>query len=154
MLELSRRHLREASPATCEAIRNALTALWLSAFSEVGQATAVLFSRDQPEAIATWDGVLTTLLANPVTLRDMAIWCLFFAALEGTAQFQLDDCPSPSEKGHLSGLLLGALKARCEQWRRTASAPLARSDISLSLQRIDLSILVLAANRQRAATSA
>src|SRR6266446_3808963 len=52
MLELSRRHLREASPAACGAIRNAL-----------------IFARDQPEAIATWESVLTTLLANPVTLR-------------------------------------------------------------------------------------
>jgi hypothetical protein len=125
----------------CRAIRNALTAPWLSAFSKAGQAIAVQFSRDQPEAIATWDGVLTSLLANPVTLRDVTIWCLFFAALEGAAQFQLDDCPSPSEEGHLSGLLLGALKARCECWRRTAASPLARSKSSLSLQRIDLSIL-------------
>jgi hypothetical protein len=73
--------------------------------------------------------------------QTRAIWCLFFAALEGAAQFQLNDCPSPSEEGHLSGLLLGVLSARCEQWRRTASAPLARTGSSLSLQRIDLSIL-------------
>jgi hypothetical protein len=141
LVQLSRRVLEEASPKTCEAIRSSLVAPWLSAYSEAGQAMFVLMARDQPEAIATWDGVLHNLLADPVSLRDIAIWCLFFATLEGAAAFQLDECPSPSEEGHLSGLLLGALKGRCEQWRRTASAPLERSGSSLSVQRIDLSIL-------------
>ena len=80
MLELSRRNLHEASPAVYEAIRNALIAPWFSAFSEAGQAITVSLARDQPEALATWDNVLSTVLADPVNLRDVAIWCLFFAA--------------------------------------------------------------------------
>jgi hypothetical protein len=141
LVQLSRRILEEASPMTCEAIRLALLAPWLSAYSEAGQATLVLKTRDLPEAIATWDGVLHNLLANPVSFRDIAVWSLYFAALEGAAAFQLDECPSPCEEGHLSGLLLGALKGRCERWRQIASAPLERSGSSLSVQRIDLSIL-------------
>lgn len=140
-VQLSMRLLEGASPPTCDAIRSALTAPWLSAYSEAGQAKLVLMARDPHEAIATWDGVLHNLLADPVTFRDIAIWCLFFATLEGAAAFQLDECPSPSEEGHLSGLLLATLKGRCEHWRRIASAPLERSSSSLSLQRIDLSIL-------------
>src|SRR5271169_5116832 len=110
MLQVSRGYLREACPAACQAIRNALITPWLCAFSEAGKATAVLFARDEPEVLATWDDVLTTLLANPVNLRDVTIWCLFFATLEAAAQFQLDACPSPTGEEHLSGLLLGALK--------------------------------------------
>ena len=141
MLQVSRGYLREACPAACQAIRNALITPWLCAFSEAGKATAVLFARDEPEVLATWDDVLTTLLANPVNLRDVTIWCLFFATLEAAAQFQLDECPSPTGEEHLSGLLLGALKARCERWGQTASVPLAHAGSSLSLRRINLSIL-------------
>ena len=141
LVRLSRRILEEASPATCDAIRSALVAPWLSAYSEAGQAMLVLKSRDQPEAIATWDGVIRNVLADPIAFRDIAIWCLFFATSEGAAAFQLDECPSPSEEGHLSGLLLGALKGRCEHWRQIASAPLARTGSCILLHRIDLSIL-------------
>ena len=141
LLQLSRRLLKEASPPTCEAIRSALVAPWLSAYSEAGQKSAVQFSRDQPEAISTWGGVLRQLLVDPITFRDIAIWCLFFATLEGAAAFQIDDCPSPSREEKLSGLLLGKLEGRCDKWRRIAATPLERSDSSLTLQRIDLTIL-------------
>ena len=67
MLELSRGYLREASPAACKAIRNALMAPWISAFSEAGRATMILLLMPNPSgALATWDDVLTTLPANPV----------------------------------------------------------------------------------------
>jgi hypothetical protein len=140
LVQASRRALQQASPSTCQAVRSALVSPCLCAYSEAGRAMFVQQSRDEPESIATWDGVLH-ILADPVVFSDVAIWCLFFATVEAAAAFQLNHCPSPSEEGHLSGLLLGALEGRCEQWRRLASAPLERSGSSLSLQRIDLSIL-------------
>jgi hypothetical protein len=142
MLEVSRGYLREASPEACNGIRNALLAPWISAFSEAGRGLMILLlTAEQPRALATWDDLLTTLLANPVNFCDIAVWCLFFAALEAAAKFQLDHCPSPSNETFLTGLLLGRLEAECEQWCQTASVPLARSGSSLSLQSIDLSVL-------------
>jgi hypothetical protein len=100
-----------------------------------------LFSSPGMSPSQSRPGTACYILADPVVFSDVAIWCLFFATVEAAAAFQLNHCPSPSEEGHLSGLLLGALEGRCEQWRRLASAPLERSGSSLSLQRIDLSIL-------------
>ncbi len=65
---------------------------------------------------------------------------LFFALLESSANFQIDHCPSPSEEGLLTGMLLSEISRQCEVWRKVAAKPLDRMQTTLSLDRIDLSI--------------
>lgn len=133
--------LENASPTTSLRIRDALAAIWPEACSEAGRIALIMSSRDRPESIQSLDGFLTRIMADPVHFKNIAVWCFFFALLDGSASFQLDDCPSPSREDLLSGLLLGKISQQCTVWRKIAAGPLNRSQTTLSLDRIDLSIL-------------
>ncbi len=109
--------------------------------SNAGQYLLVGFHQHSRGAIESLDGLLTNVFYDPVAFRDLPAWCLLFAARQASATVQLDHCQSPSSESHLSGMLLAALGQACEQWRAVIAKPLARTGSTLSLQRIDLSIL-------------
>ena len=50
-------------------------------------------------------------------------------------------CQAPTHESHLTGSLLGEISARCDAWAKVAAAPLGRLATTLSLDRIDLTIL-------------
>ena len=130
-----------ASPKLTERIRHSLVAGSFKTLSKVGQASLMLLSRDNPDEFQSFEGVLNGILVDPLAHRDIATWCFYFALHECSANFQLDRCPNPTEEGQLTGLLLGEISAQCEAWRKIAAVPLNRTEVTLSLERIDLSIL-------------
>ena len=138
---LSRAILDHASPETSERIRKLLLAGSSKALSKAGYMSLVLLARDHPDEFQGLEGVLKRILVDPVMHRSVASWCLYFALQDCSANFQLNQCPSPTEEGLLTGLLLGEISTQCEVWRKIAAAPLDRSETTLSLERIDLSIL-------------
>ena len=138
---VSRRILEHASPETSERIRKAMVAGWFEASSKAGYARLILLARDNPNEFQSLESVLKRVLVDPVMHRSVATWCFYFALQESSADFQLDHCPSPTEEGQLTGLLQGAISAKCEVWRKIAAGPLDRTETTLSLERIDLSIL-------------
>ena len=138
---LSRRILDDASPETSRHIRTALTADWLRSFSEVGQYTIVSFWRDGPDKIQSLEGLLCNFLIDPLMYRSIVAWCFHFALRASSENFQLDHCRSPASEGMLTGSLLTEISRQCEAWRTIASGPLNRVKTTLSLDRIDLSIL-------------
>ena len=138
---LSRQILLQESPETSERIRAALVSKWMESFSEAGQAGLVLLSRDSPEVFKSLEGVLRRVLVDPVMHRSVTVWSFFLALHESSANFQLDHCTSPTQESHLSGTLLAEISGQCEVWRKIAAAPLDRAKSTLSIDRIDLSIL-------------
>ena len=138
---LSRRILDHASPETSIRIRAALTADWLRSFSNVGQNSLVASFRDDPDKIKSLEGLLRNFLVDPLMYRSIVTWCFHFALQESSTNFQLDHCLSPTAEGMLSGSLLTEISRQCERWRNIACGPLNRVATTLSLERIDLSIL-------------
>lgn len=138
---LSRAILDHASPETSERIRKSLLEGSWRALSKAGCTSLILLARDHPNEFQSLEGVLKGILVDPVMHGSVASWCLYFALHECSANFQLNHCPSPTEEGQLTGLLLGEISTQCEVWRKIAAAPLDRSETTLSLERIDLSIL-------------
>ena len=138
---VSRLILEHASPETNERIREALVAGGFKAFSEAGQASLILLARDNPNEFQSLESVLKRVLVDPLMHRSIATWCFYFALQESSADFQLDHCPSPTEEGQLTGFLQGEISTKCEVWRKIAAGPLDRTETTLSLERIDLSIL-------------
>ncbi len=138
---LSRQILNHASPDASERIRVAIVSKWLESFSGAGQASLVGLWRDGPEASRSLEGVLRYVLVDPLMHRSVVTWCFFLALHESSVNFQLDHCSSPTEEGQLSGMLLAEISRQCEEWRKIAAVPLDRSESTLSLERIDLSIL-------------
>lgn len=139
--KLSREVLNRASPETTERIRESLVSGSFKTLSKVGFDSLVLLQRDNPKEFQSLESVLNRILVDPVQHRSVATWCLYFALHECSARFQLIHCPSPSHEAVLSGMLLGEISAQCEVWARKAAAPLDRLKTTLSLERIDLSIL-------------
>lgn len=138
---LSRRILDLASPDTSRRIRTALTADWFRSFSEVGKYSIVSCWRYFPDKIQSLEGLLRNFLVDPLMYRSVVAWCFHFALQESSANLQLDHCQSPTSEGVLTGSLLTEISRQCEAWRNIASGPLNRVNTSLSLDRIDLSIL-------------
>lgn len=133
--------LSSNAPGTAATIRNTLVGQWMNMLSDAGRALLVLFHRDQPQLIETLDKLLENLLADPIVFRRRHDWCLFFAARDASATFQLTHCQSPTSESHLTGMLLSALTEKCERWSGHVLQALLRSGGALTLQRIDLSIL-------------
>ena len=140
-LILSRHILDHASPETSGRIRTELISDWLRSFSEVGRYTIIPLFRDFPDKIQTLEGLLCNFLVDPLVYRSTAAWCFHFALQQSSANFQLDHCRSPASEGILTGSLLTEISTQCEAWRKIASVPLDRAKTTLSLDRIDLSIL-------------
>ena len=138
---LSRQILHHSSPETSERIREAIVSKWLEAFSKAGQVSLVGLWRDGPEASRSFERVLQHVLVDPLMHRSVITWCFFLAMHESSVNFQLDYCSSPTEEGQLSGMLLAEISRQCEEWRKIAAVPLDRGEATLSLERIDLSIL-------------
>ena len=138
---LSRRILDHVSPETSARVCTAFTADWLKSFSEVGKYTIVSFYRDDPDKIASLEGLLRNFLVDPLMYQSIVAWCFHFALQESSTNFQLDHCRSPTAEGILSGSLLTEISRQCEGWRKIASGPLDRVKTTLSLDRVDLSIL-------------
>lgn len=138
---LSRTILDHASPETSQRIREALVAASFKTLSKAGYMRLVLLFREHPEEFQSLEVLLKEVFADPAMHRSVATWCFYFALHRCSENFQLNHCPSPTEEGQLTGLLQGEISAQCEVWRNIASAPLDRSDTTLSLERIDLSIL-------------
>lgn len=138
---LARRILEHASPETATRIRGALTTNCLRSFSEVGQYTLFASFLYYPDKTNSLEGLLRNFLVDPLMYRSVVPWCFYFALQESSTNFQLDHCPSPTAEALLSGLLLSEIYRQCEKWREIASVPLSRTQTTLSLKRIDLSIL-------------
>lgn len=138
---LSRRILEQVSPEVCEAIRQALLKPYGGAYSRTGQMMLIMFHDRMPDKVATWQSVLQNFMSHPTVFRDVSVWCFFFAILEGSAKFQIDNCPGPSREERLTGQLLGKLESCFEAWRKVAAEPLGRANSSIVLEQIDLSIL-------------
>ena len=138
---LSRQILESASPETTVRIARAFRAGWLQGFSKVGQSTIVLQVRDDLNDIDSLEWLVTDFLVDPLIYRNVAAWCFHLALQESSADFQLDFCPSPTSEGNLTGILLARIYDRCKWWAKVASEPLKRTKASISLRRIDLSIL-------------
>ena len=138
---LSRQILESASHETTVRIARAFRAGWPRGFSKVGQYRTVLDARDQPTNIDSLAWVVTDFLVDPLVYRNVAAWCLHHALQESSTTFQLDSCPSPTSEGFLTGSLLTLISERCQSWAAEADKPLTRTKASISLHRIDLSIL-------------
>ena len=138
---LSRTILNHVSPETSQRIREALVASSFKTLSKAGYMRLILLSRDNPEEFQSLERLLKEILSDPAMHRSVATWCFYFALRECSENFQLIHCPSPTEEGQLTGLLQGEISAQCEVWRKIASGPLDRLDTTLSLDRVDLSIL-------------
>lgn len=138
---LSRTILDYVSPATSRRIRESLVAESFKTLSKAGYMSLVGLSKYDPDELQSLERILKRVMVDPVMHRSVATWCLYFALRECSENFQLNHCPSPTEEGQLTGLLQGELSAQCEVWRKIAYEPLNRSETTLSLERIDLSIL-------------
>ena len=138
---LSRTILDHESPETSQRIREALVAASFKILSKAGYTSLILLSRDNPEDFHSLERLLMEVFANPVMHRSVATWCFYFALRECSENFQMNHCPSPTEESQLTGFLQGEISTQCEVWRKIASGPLDRLDTTLSLERIDLSIL-------------
>ncbi len=138
---LARTILDHVSPATSQRIRRALVASSFKTLSEAGYMSVVQLSRDSPEEFQAPEELLKQILVNPAMHRSVATWCLYFALRDCSDNFQLNHCPSPTEEGQLTGMLQGEICAQCKVWRKRAAGPLDRLDTTLTLKRIDLSIL-------------
>ena len=131
--------LASGAPMADRASRDALNSAWLHLLSKAGQDLAVLNHREGHGA--GFRGFVDSNLLNPISWADPSHWALFFAVRSASDGLQVDTCPSPTSESHLTGILLGAIESQCETWRQAVSAPLARSGTSLSLHKLDLSIL-------------
>ena len=100
---LSRQILESASHETTVRIARAFRAGWLRGFSKVGQYRTVLEVRDHPTNIDSLAWVVTDFLVDPLVYRNVAAWCLHHSLQESSTAFQLDYCPSPTQKGPLPG---------------------------------------------------
>ena len=138
---LSRQILEGASHDTTVRIARAFRAGWLRGFSKVGQYRTILQVRDHPNDIDSLAWIVTEFLVDPLVYRNVATWCLHHALHDSSAAFQLDSCPSPTAEGFLTGSLLTTIAERCNAWAKEAAEPLKRTRASISLHRIDLSIL-------------
>ena len=137
----SRRILESASHETTVRIARAFRTGWLRGFSKAGQGMIVSLLRDGSVDIDSLEWLLTDLLVDPLVYRNVAAWCLHHALQESSAAFQLDSCPSPTSEGVLTGSLMATITERCNSWAKKAAEPLKRTKTSISLHRIDLSIL-------------
>lgn len=138
---LSRQILECISRATTVRIAQAIRAGWFRGFSKTGQGMIIGLHRDGLVDIDSLEWLLTDFLVDPLVYRNVAAWCLHHALQEGSAAFQLDSCPSPTSEERLSGILLAKFSDRCDAWTKVASAPLKRTEASITLRCIDLSIL-------------
>ena len=138
---LSRQILESESHETTVRIARAFRAGWLRGFSKAGQYRTVLEVRDHPTNIDSLAWVVTDFLVDPLVYRNIAAWCLHHSLQESSTAFQLDFCPSPTSEGSLTGSLLALISERCKSWTEEADKPLMRTKASISLHRIDLSIL-------------
>ena len=138
---LSRQILECVSHATTVRIAQAIRAGWFRGFSKTGQGMIIGLHRDGLVDIDSLEWLLTDFLVDPLVYRNPAAWCLHHALQESSAAFQLDSCPSPTSEERLSGILLAKISDRCDAWTKVASAPLKRTEGSITLRCIDLSIL-------------
>ena len=123
------------------ALREHFVPGWLQGFSKVGQSTIVLQVRYDLNDIDSLEWLVTDFLVDPLVYRNLAAWCFHLALQESSAAFQLDFCPSPASEERLSGILLAKISDRCEAWAKVATEPLKRTEASITLRCIDLSIL-------------
>ena len=138
---LSRQILECVSQETTVRIARAFRAGWLRGFSKAGQMMIISLARDDLVDIDSLEWLLIDFLVDPLVYRNVAAWCFHLALQESSANFQLDSCPSPTSEGLLTGSLLVTICERCKVWAKEAAEPLKRTDASISLHRIDLSIL-------------
>lgn len=138
---LSRKILELECQETSIRIAQAFRSGWLQGFSKIGQYWSIQHFRDNPDDLRSLEWILTEFLVDPIVHPTVAAWCFHCALQESSATFQLDSCPSPTSEERLSGILLGEISGRCEAWTRVAAEPLKRTQASIALRSIDLSIL-------------
>jgi hypothetical protein len=129
------------APGVAAASRSAITNQAFNLFSETGLSTYLAFHRNIPSALASLQDLWSALISEPVVFQDLAEWCFAFAALDASARFQMDLCPSPNNENGLSTALVTYLGSACDAWARTMQEPLSRRGGHLALHHLDLSIL-------------
>lgn len=135
------RELEAGAPDVSALSRSLLHGNCFTLFSEAGYAAVCNKGGDSNETLRSFEGYVRHLLTEPVMIRDLSHWVLFFALREASDRFRVMDCRTPQSEAHLDGLLLDAIRAACERWASIVEGPLARYDSSTVLQKIDLSLL-------------
>lgn len=135
------RELEAGAPDVSALSRNLLHGICFTLFSEAGFALVCSKGGDGNETLRPFEGYVRQLMTEPVMIRDLSHWVLFFALRDASDRFRMMDCRASQSEAHLDGLLLGAIRAACERWAKIVEGPLARYDSSTMLQKIDLSLL-------------
>jgi len=133
--------LLDAAPEVDKSSRDLLHANAFKLLSIGGLGTLFALGGDANPSLRRLESYIRDCLANPVAVSDLSVWALFFACRAASDSLQIDHCRAPTSESHLSGELLGAIKAECENWRKVINAPLDRYGSDLLLHKIDLSIL-------------
>jgi len=140
----TRTALLELSTAAPRIAQGSLDGLHAGSFrllSRAGLGVVIGQGGDQDSGLRSFDSYVRDVLADPVHVRDLAVWALFFAVREASDRLQTGSCRSPTSESHLSGQLLNAIAEACDRWRKIVDAPLDRYGSTLFLHQIDLSIL-------------
>ncbi len=95
---------------------------------------------EKPSAIDDWESLLQRLYFDPLVFKNRVIWFLFQALLEAQRDFALEACPPQSHEAYLTGELVGRIRAACDSWCSAAQRYLSRSDNTIEISRIDLSV--------------
>lgn len=135
------RELEAGAPDVSALSRNLLHDHCFTLLSKAGFALAAGMGGDANETLRPFEGYVRQLITDPVMVRDLSHWVLFFALREASDRFRVMDCRAPQSEAHLDGLLLDAIRAACERWAKVVESPLARYDSVTVLQKIDLSLL-------------